>query len=240
LKKILLFLSLISSTHLYSQRIINQQSLYWIRYQNQLTISPKFHLNIEVDNRRFFDHDVENQFILHSRLHYKHNRWEFGGGLTASWIFTQKPENKSTHAAIELRPVVEASHELRLGKVEFQNRVRVDNRFLEKDPEKNIFDDSNYVLRFRYRAQLKIPLKKSDDGTPLIQLRVADEIMFNHKENFFDQNRIYVTCDFVLSRFFIFEAGYIYIYQQRFGSDNEYFQRHVARITLLHKIKLSN
>lgn len=225
---------------MFSQRIVNHQSLYWIRYQNQLTFSPKLYWNNEFDNRRFFEHDVQNQFIFHSRLHYKFARWDFGGGLTASWIFTQKPENKSTHAAIELRPVVEASHELFLGSIAFQNRIRVDNRFLEEDPEKSIFDASTYVLRFRYRGQFRIPLKKNEEGASVIQLRVADEIMFNHKENFFDQNRIYVSADFVLSKFFTFEAGYIYIYQQRFGSDNEYFQRHVARITLLHKINLSN
>jgi hypothetical protein len=224
---------------LFSQRIVNHQSLYWIRYQNQLTFSPKLYWNNEVDNRRFFEHDVQNQFIFHSRLHYKVNRWDFGGGLTASWIFTQKPENKSTHAAIELRPVIEVSHELFLGSIAFQNRIRLDNRFLEEDPEKSIFDESTYVLRFRYRAQFRIPLRKNEEGASVIQLRVADEIMFNHKENFFDQHRIYVSTDFVLSKFFTLEAGYIYIYQQRFGSEDEYFQRHVARITLLHKINLS-
>lgn len=196
--------------------------------------------NNEVDNRRFFEHDVQNQFIFHSRLHYKFNRWDFGGGLTASWIFTQKPENKSTHAAIELRPVIEASHELFLGSIAFQNRIRLDNRFLEEDPEKSIFDKSTYVLRFRYRGQFRIPLKKNEEGASVIQLRVADEIMFNHKETFFDQHRIYLSIDFVLSKFLTFEPGYIYIYQQRFGRDDEYFQRHVARITLLHKINLSN
>jgi hypothetical protein len=225
---------------LFSQRIVNHQSLYWIRYQNQLTFSPKLYWNNEVDNRRFFEHDVQNQFIFHSRLHYKFNRWDFGGGLTASWIFTQKPENKSTHAAIELRPVVEVSHEIFLGSIAFQNRIRLDNRFLEEDPEKSIFNASIYVLRFRYRGQFRIPLKKNEEGASVIQLRVADEIMFNQKKNFFDQHRIYVTTDFILSKCFTFEAGYIYIYQQRFGSDDEYFQRHVARITLLHKINLSN
>lgn len=231
---------MITTTPLFSQRIVNDQSLYWIRYQNQLIFSPQWYWNNEVDNRRFFQHDVQNQFIFHSRLHLKHNRWDFGGGITASWIFTQKPENRSTHAAIELRPVVEVSHELTLNKIRFQNRIRLDNRFLEEDPEKSVFDASTYVLRFRYRGQLTIPLKKTAEGDPLIQLRVADEIMFNHTENLFDQNRIYVSADFRLSKFVSLETGYIYIYQQRFGSDNEYFRRHIARITLLHRINLSN
>jgi len=59
--------------------------------------------------------------------------------------------------------------------------------------------------------------------------------MLNHTKNTFDQNRIYVTGDFYLTGNFTFELGYIYIYQQRFGQD-EFFERHVARFTLLHKL----
>ena len=35
-----------------------------------------------------------------------------------------------------------------LGKLFFQNRISVDNRFFEEDREKNIFEESLYVLRF--------------------------------------------------------------------------------------------
>ena len=70
----------------------------------------------------------------------------------------------------------------------------------------------------------------------VLRLRVADELMFNHTKNTFDQHRIYVSTDFSISKAFTLEVGYIYIYQQRFGSDNEFFQRNVARFSLTHKI----
>lgn len=57
------------------------QWTYWLRYQNQLIFSPKLYWNNEGDNRRFFNPDVQLQFIVHSRLHYKIKRWDFGGGL---------------------------------------------------------------------------------------------------------------------------------------------------------------
>jgi len=236
LRKFLLPILLIGFTPALSQRIVNHQSLYWIRYQNQFFFSPNLYWNNEVDNRRFFGKDVQNQFIFHSRLHYKKNSWDFGGGITASWIFAQKPENGYTHAAIELRPVVEASHELRLGSVGIQNRARIDNRFLEEDPDKSIFDASTYVLRFRYRLQGRIPLRKNEEDVSVIILRVADEIMLNHTKNTFDQHRIYVSTDFLISKALTVELGYIYIYQQRFGSDNEFFERNVIRFSLMHKI----
>lgn len=221
----------------WSQRIVNHQSLYWIRYQNQIAFSRKLYWNTEIDNRRFFDPDVQNQFIIHSHLHYRKNKWDVGTGLTLSWAFAQKPEIGYDHAVNEIRGVMEVSHELPLGKIFFQNRIRLDHRFFQEDAEKSVLEESFYVLRFRYRAQLRIPLKKNEANTTIVTLRVADELMLNHTRNTFDQNRIYLTTDFYISKSITLETGYIYIYQQRFGQ-NEFFERHVARFTFLHKIVL--
>ena len=154
-----------------------------------------------------------------------------------SWIFAQKPELRYDHSVNEIRPVTEASYELPLGKIFFQNRIRLDHRFFQQHPEKSVFQESFYVLRFRYRAQLRIPLKKDEENNALISLRIADEIMLNHTGTTFDQNRIYVSADFYLSKSVSVELGYIYIFQQRFGTD-EYFQRNVIRFSILHRLAL--
>ena len=232
-----MFLLFCGALTLQAQRVVHEQSLYWIRYQNMLIFSPKLYWTNEIDNRRFFDPDVEHQFIIHSRVHYKTHRWDFATGITSSWIFAQRPELGYDHSVNELRPVIEAAYELPIGKVFFQSRVRLDNRFFQENADESVFEESFYVLRFRYRAQVRIPLKKNETNESLIGLRVADEIMFNNTENTFDQNRIYATADFYLSRRFTAEIGYIYIFQQRFGLD-EYFQRHVARFSVIHRINL--
>ncbi|HZB14858.1 MAG TPA: DUF2490 domain-containing protein [Chryseolinea sp.] len=220
-----------------AQREVTEQSLYWIRYQNQLLFSPKLYWTNEIDNRRFFSPDVQNQLIIHSRLHYKINRWDFAGGLTFSWIFAQQPELGYDHAVSEFRPVTEVSYELPIGNVFFQSRVRLDHRFFQEDPDKSVFEESSYVLRFRYRAQVRIPLKKDDENNSRITLRIADEIMLNHTSNTFDQNRIYVSVDFYLTKNISLEPQYIYIFQRRFGTD-AYFERNVIRFSILHKIGL--
>lgn len=132
---------------------------------------------------------------------------------------------------------MEASHQFEAGKISVQNRLRIDHRFFQEDPAKNVFEESFYVMRFRYRAQVAIPLV-SDHNKTLIGLRLANEIMLNHTRNAFDQNRIYVTCDYNVMRNLTVEGGYIYIFQQRFGTD-AFFERHVIRLTLLHKIWLN-
>jgi hypothetical protein len=220
-----------------SQRIVHQQSLYWIRYQNQLAFSPSLYLNAEFDNRRFFNPDVQNQFITHFRLHYKKKNWDFASGVTLSWAYAQMPELGYDQAVNELRGVNEVTHEFSWGKFSLQNRLRLDHRVFQEDIDKSVFEESYYVLRFRYRPLLKIPLYVNEQDISVINLRVSDEIMFNHTKNTFDQNRIYVNTDFYLSKKLSLDLGYIYIYQQRFGR-NEFFERHVVRFTVLHKIQL--
>lgn len=235
-KIILVFILTLTANSLYAQQTFRQY-LYWIRYQNQLVFSPKFYWSNEADNRRFFDPDVQNQFIIHSRAHYKTGRWDVAGGMTTSWAYAQRPENGYQNVTTELRPVVEASHDLPLGKINLMNRLRIDNRFFEASEDQSIWNHSTFVMRFRYRLQARIPVKSTPENAPLITLKIADEIMINDRKNTFDQNRIYASGEFFLNKKLSVETQYIYIYQQRFGRE-DFFSRHVFRFSVLHKIML--
>ncbi len=236
MKKILItFLLGGSSALLFAQGNTATQYLYWIRYQNQLNFSTKLYWNNEVDNRRYFNPDVEAQLIAHSRLHYRHKKWDYAGGITLSWNFAAYPEDGYVAPTLEIRPVAEVSHEQSIGKSLIQNRIRIDNRFFESDPDKSIWEESLYVMRFRYRLQWRIPLTYVEEKTPGISLRLMEEIMFNSKENTFDQNRIYASFEFYLSKNFSLETGYLYTYQQRFGHD-EFFNRNSFRFSVLHRV----
>jgi hypothetical protein len=209
--------------------------LYWIRYQNQIYFNPSLYWSNDIDNRRFIKPDIQNQFIVHSHLHLKREKWDFASGLTASFAYAAVPEVGYKKSIMELRPIIEASHEQPFGRMSIHQRVRVDNRFFESDPELSIFKESEFVMRFRYRLQLRATLMKDEQDTPVLNLRVADEIMVNDRKNFYDQNRIYVTSEYVASKKLSFEAGYIYIDQQRYGRD-EFFSRNVLRFSIVHRI----
>lgn len=159
-----------------------------------------------------------------------------GTGLTLSWIYAQKPENGFNHSTAEIRPFAEVTFDQPLGKISFQNRLRIDNRFIEENQEHSVLEESFFVLRVRYRAQVKIPLKTNSENITTISMRTAYEIMLNDKKNTFDQSRIYLTGEFYLTKKISLEAGYLYIYQQRFGLD-EYFMRNVVRVSVLHRIE---
>jgi len=232
-KPTIFFIAVILTVHAHAQESFDQY-LYWLRYQNQLIFNSNWYLNTDFDNRRFFDPDVENQFIIHTRIHYKKGPWDFGGGLTFSWAYAARPENGYKNPVMEFRPVVEANHEIPFKKFSIHNRLRIDNRFFEI-PGESLLDSSYYVMRFRYRLMFRMPLKFNEDKVPVITFRVADEIMLNTKENTFDQNRVNITSEFYVTRNFTLELGYIYIYQQRYGTD-DFFNRNVLRFSVIHRV----
>jgi hypothetical protein len=220
---------------LFAQKVYHNQTLYWLRFQNQLVFSPRVYWNNEIDNRRFIGPDVQNQLIYHSRLHYKTGKWDLAGGITWSMAYAQIPENGSRAPIAEIRPVAEATHEQSIAQNLFmQNRIRVDSRFFQEERETSIFEESELIFRLRYRLQVRFPLKRNDDNVTLIGMRIADEIMINSTENVYDQNRIYITTDFYINKSLSLEAGYLYINQQRFDRD-DFFLRNVLRFSVLHR-----
>lgn len=236
-KIIIAFLFVLSSDVLSAQTQV--QTLYWLRYQTLFTFSPRLSWNNDIDNRRFIGPDVQNQLIFHSRLHYKIQRWDFAAGLTYSLAYAAIPETGYDHSLSELRPVAEVTYETPVRKSFLAHRLRLDNRAFQETPEESLFEESFYVMRFRYRLQYRTSLRKDESNVTTIGLRIANEIMVNATENLYDQNRIYVTGEFLLSPKFSLEAGYIYIHQRRFGHD-EYFSRNVLRFSVLHRINLAD
>ncbi|HYG01327.1 MAG TPA: DUF2490 domain-containing protein [Chryseosolibacter sp.] len=229
----LLYLTLMfASASAYSQT--TTQSSYWVRYQNQLYFSPNLYWNTEVDNRRFVSPDAQLQLIIHSRLHRKLGAFDLAGGITFSWAYAQRPENSIKHPTFEIRPVLEGSYESVGKRFSLQHRLRLDNRFIEEDRFEGLRQDYQYTARLRYRIQAKIPIIKKEK-TGSVSARLANEVMVNHRENFYDQNRIHATLDVAVSRSLTLEGGYIFINQRRFGRE-EYFHRHVLRLSISHRI----
>jgi hypothetical protein len=157
-----------------------------------------------------------------------------GAGMTFSWVYSQFPDRDYEHAVSEVRPFVEVAHELPLRKAFIQNKLRVDNRFFEVGDDAGVFEDFYYVTRIRYRLQFRFVLKRKEE-TPVIGMRLADEIMFHTKQNHFDQNRVHASVDFLIMKSLSLEAGYVFLFQQRTGRE-EYFSRQVIRFTAIHRM----
>jgi predicted GH43/DUF377 family glycosyl hydrolase len=84
---------------------IKQQSLYWTRYYNQLSINEKLTWHNEIDNRTFFKKNKHHHLIMHSRLHKKLSKnADFAFGLTYSLQSPQDPISTSNLVIPEYRP----------------------------------------------------------------------------------------------------------------------------------------
>lgn len=237
----LIFAFLIGS-QLFGQTNITHQSLYWTRYYNQLSLNSKLTWHNEVDMRRFMDNNRLHHVIAHSHIHYKITpNFDIAAGITYSRQSPQFSDVTSTLFIPEIRTFQEITQSQTLGKrVTLSHRFRLDERFIRKNNGIELLEGSDFNFRFRYRPQLVINLSKLESKTQT-NLKIADELMVNFGGeivyNHFDQNRVYIALEKVLSKNFSVEMGYLHWYQQR-ASGKDFFDRNIMRLTILHKMKL--
>lgn len=230
------------SSQLFGQANITHQSLYWTRYYNQLSLNSKLTWHNEIDMRRFMDNSNLHHVIAHSHIHYKITpNFDIAAGITYSRQSPQFSDATSTLVIPEIRTFQEITQSQTLGKrVILSHRFRLDERFIRKNNGIELLEGSDFNFRFRYRPQLVINLSKLESKTQT-NLKIADELMVNFGGeivyNHFDQNRVYIALEKVLSKNFSVEMGYLHWYQQR-ASGKDFFDRNIMRLTILHKMKL--
>lgn len=240
---LLLFSSVSFGLHSQTKQVTNQ-NLYWIRYNNQMSLNKKWTLQNELENRRFFVPNRQHHFITHSRLHYKVlPNVDMAFGLTYSLQSPQNPNLTSGLVVPEIRPVQEVNYINPVTKqLAIQHRVRIDERFIHKNDSKVLTDGYDFNFRFRYRLQASYKLAQKESKMPTT-LKISNEFMVNAGDkiiyNQFDQNRIYIAVDQGLSKNISAELGYIHWYQQR-ATGYQFFDREIIRLTMYHRIKLKN
>jgi hypothetical protein len=224
------------------QKEVTKQSLYWMRYYNQLTFNPRWSWHNEIDDRRFFKYNKQQHLIFHSHVHYKLSQnFDAAFGFTYSRQSPQSPDASTELIVPELRPFQEITvSNLLAGRFTLIQRLRIDERFIHKNNGKVLLDGYDFNIRFRYRIQAALAVLKQGSQFQTT-LKVADEIMINAGKaiiiNQFDQNRIYVGIEQSLGKKVSLEAGYLHWFQQR-SSGYQFFSRDIIRLTLYHRIKL--
>lgn len=221
---------------------VTRQSLYWIRYYNQISLNESVTWHNEIENRRFFEHNQQHHFIAHSRLHLKLlENVDVALGMTYSLQSPQDPNSESNLKVPEIRPAQEINYSIPITrKITLQNRIRIEERFINKNDGEVLMDGYDFNFRFRYRLQATYKLNKEDAKVSTI-LRIGDELMINAGakiiHNHFDQNRVYIGLEQGLHKNFSVELGYFHWYQQR-SNGYQFFDRDIVRLTIHHKFKL--
>jgi hypothetical protein len=237
-----LLFSLLTTANLTAQsdKNIDHQSILWTRYNNQLTLSDKWSLHSEFDNRLFTQPVQENLYVIRIQGRYKiNNRLETGAGFAYFSVDTQVPEINPNYNTPEYRGQQDITWKLNRNKVTFMQRFQLEERFIHNANKVELLPGTTFSWRFRYRLQADYTFWKKEKQ--LLKAVVSDEIMFNFGKkiikNTFDQNRIYAAIHYGLNSNLAFEIGYLNSFQRR-ASGIDYFNRDIIRLSIFHKIKI--
>ena len=223
---------------------ITNQNLIWYGYFNTLNFSEKFFLTTEFQERHFVLPFAQSQFLIRPHLHRKLNDgWDVALGMCVFWQNTNDPY-KTSITVPELRPHLEFNQKQKLKRINIEHRYKLESRFFHNTNAARTDLEDGYFFgnfRFRYRLQLVIPLiRYNNEGS--LKLKISDELLINAGHsivlNTFDQNRFYAGINSDITKNISFEIGYLNWFQKRV-TDADYYNRHILRFTLSHRINLS-
>jgi len=173
----------------------------WLMYFGTNKISEKFSIHSEVQYRNHTIAPVNiEQLLLRTGINYHFAENAF---VTAGYGYIGNHEYESERKSPEVeehriwQQLITTNN---LGRVKFEHRYRLEQRFIESD----------FKTRFRYRLMLFVPLNKPKIETGTLFLGVYDEIFINGHEEFFDRNRLYGGMGYQLNPNVNIQTGILY------------------------------
>lgn len=152
-----------------------------------------------------------SQLLIRSGLSYN---FDDHFSVTAGLAFfknAQYTENK-LFLKNEWRPWQEFLYQLKFNKINFSQRLRTEQRFLQQLSNNEKSERYQYIFRLRYRFDWQFPLHENK-----INLQIGNEVMVNpgyiKSTYFFDQNRTFAGLNFKLHSNKILQCQYLKIFQ---------------------------
>ena len=154
----------------------------WLMYFGTNKISEKFSIHSELQYRNHTINPTNiEQLLLRTGLnyHFKPNASAtFGYAHIGNHVYESVRKSPETEEHRIWQQLLTTNN---IGRVKFEHRYRLEERFAETD----------FKIRFRYRLMLFVPLNRPKIETGTMYLGVYDEIFINDKATFFDRNRLY-------------------------------------------------
>ncbi|MQP24616.1 DUF2490 domain-containing protein [Flavobacterium sp. LMO8] len=238
--KVALVLSVLLFQNSYGQKKIQHQKLIWYGYYNTLQLSPNWKLHSEIQERHFINPVAQHQLVFRANIERRLvNNWSTLIGMTLFLQSPQNPNSKSNLMVPELRPSVGFVNFESFGLLKMNHKYQLEVRFFHNQVNGEL--TSGYAFsnfRFRYQLGFDYPLLRVDESDKII-LKIKDEVMLNIGnqivKNTFDQNRIYLGLNYVVTPNLAFEVGYMNWFQQQ-KSGTDYYDRNIIRFSIFHFI----
>lgn len=221
-------------------KTVAQQQQSWAGYLNQTRLSKRWGIWLDLHTRRtgqFLDR-WSMHVVRPGLIYYPSDQTRLVAGYAYARLYAQ-----TTPAPIrtEHRPWQQFSVDNRYGRLATTQRVRVEERFIQRTNGMEVLDSYSFTMRFRYMLTLQLPLCRPGAGPHVPMLTVQDELMVNAGSqvvyNTFDQNRLFVGVTYPFSKTLSVQAGYMNQFQQ-LASGNAFVSNHIARVFLIHNLDL--
>ena len=198
--------------HAQSKEITTQEQT-WLSINSTVKLHKNWGFIADVHIRRTDFFAQSNFYFLRGAINY----WASPDltvalGYAHMWI---APTNSSTFLN-ENRIYQQVQLVSRTNHVSIVQRLRSEQRWSEKIVQNKKSDTLNFTERIRYLLSVTIPIFKNKQLPSLV---ISDEICLQFGKkivyNTFDQNRLFIGIKQILSKALSFDAGYMYLYQQK-------------------------
>ncbi|AMP99332.1 hypothetical protein AY601_2442 [Pedobacter cryoconitis] len=189
----------------------NSQNSGWLFLLNNTKINEKWGTHLDVQVRSADNWSNVRNFLFRPGITYFINPQN---DLTVGYLLSEthnQVDDLGEHKLVEHRIWQQYIHKHKISTVNVSHRFRLEQRFVEKVRDQDIF-----AQRLRYFVRFLIPLKKeAQQFEQGLFAALQNELFFNvqHKDklsgHFFDQNRAYAALGYRFSKKFDLEAGYL-------------------------------
>jgi hypothetical protein len=209
-------------------REIQDQNHFWWSINTNAKITPKWSFIADLHIRR--TDFLKNNNFFYTRLGAGYNitnqlSVSLSGGHM--WLANR---NAATELFLnENRMVEQVQYNSSIGKVAISNRLRIEQRWLQKLANNIPAGDYRFSNRYRYQLALNIQL---GNNKKIPSVAVANELMVQTGKdivyNHFDQNRFFIGIKQQISPSLSFDFGYMRVWQQKL-SGYQYSRNHTVR-----------
>lgn len=217
---------------------VTPQQQTWLGYLNQTKLSKHWGIWFDVHTRRtgnFLDR-WSMHVVRPGVIYYPSDNIRVVGGYAFARLYAQ---TTPAPTRTEHRPWQQISIDTRYGRLLTTQRLRVEERFIQRTSGTDLLDTYSFNWRFRLMLTLQYPLTQSATARHVPLAVFQNEVMVNAGRqityNVFDQNRLFVGITYPFTKTLSVQAGYMNQFIQQ-PSGNAFVSNHVARIFVIHNI----
>ena len=190
-KPSMLLLIILSSFHVSAQRQRVYSNLIWVGHFSSIRLNNRFAINSDVQFRTKEWAGKWAQQLIRSGVSYELHP-SLNVSLGGAWFRHAQYNGDTLSFRNEWRPWQEVAYNIKWNKLGVQQRIRLEQRFLQKMVSGQKTNQYDNVTRLRYRFEIQVPLQQNKK----ITASIVNEFMINPgywgKETFVDQNRTFV------------------------------------------------